>query len=66
MTTRARELPRVLDLPAKAGLCLTCSPRPRDRVTASTLWAWSLAHPGQPPFRQVRSVPSNPHPKEDP
>lgn len=35
----------------KRRACLTCSPAPPGRVPMDRLWAWSLAHPGESPFR---------------
>ncbi len=32
--------------------CPTCAPPdPRKTVTMDRLWAWSVAHPGEAPFR---------------
>lgn len=31
--------------------CPICNPR-KDRIPAWKVWAFSLAHPGEPPFRR--------------
>lgn len=34
--------------------CAVCNPRRSGQVRADALWVWSLAHPGEKPFRDQR------------
>jgi hypothetical protein len=49
---------RAKELPARRsgdrGACQLCNPRPA-RVPMDRLWAWSLVHPGESPFRSPAS-----------